>query len=72
MPGKYGLSKAKLVQVSDIKQAAYDGHGYDGKPKPTLDTVVYTIGENCSEEKASRNFSITILLENNTVCCTGS
>ncbi|AHB42018.1 hypothetical protein RAAC3_TM7C00001G0152 [Candidatus Saccharibacteria bacterium RAAC3_TM7_1] len=72
MPSKYELSKAKLVQVSDIKQAAYDGYGYDGNPKPTLDTAVYTIGENCNGEKANRNFSITVLLENNTVYCVGS
>jgi len=72
MPTKYELSKAKLVRVSEIKQAAYDGYGYDGDPKPTLDAAVYTIGENCSGEKANRNFSITVLLENNTVYCTGS
>lgn len=72
MPNKYELSKAKLLQVSDIKQAAYDGYGNDGNPKPTLDTAVYTIGENCNGEKADRNFSITILLENNTVYCVGS
>lgn len=72
MPSKYELSKAKLVQVSDIKQAAYDGYGYDGNPKPTLNTAVYTIGENCNGEKANRNFSITVLLENNTVYCVGS
>lgn len=72
MPSKYDLPKAKLVKVSDIKQAAYDGYGYDGNPKPTLSAAVYTIGENCGGEKGKRNFSITILLENSTVYCAGS
>lgn len=72
MPSKYDLPKARLVKVSDIKQASYNGNGYDGNPKPTLDTAVYTIGENCNAEKGSYAFSITVLLENNTVYCTGS
>lgn len=39
---------------------------------PTTDTAVYAIGENCDGVKSSRNFSLTILLENNTTYCQGS
>lgn len=72
MPSKYELSKAKLAQVSDIKQTEYDGYGYDGNPKPTLKIAVYTIGENCSGKAGKHNFFVTILLENDTVYCQGS
>lgn len=72
MPSKYDLSKTNLVIVTDIQQAAYDGYGYDGDPQPTQETAVYVIGENCDGQKADRNFSVTIRLENNTVSCVGS
>ena len=40
--------------------------------QPTTDTAVYTMGEDCDGVESARNFSLTILLENNETYCQGS
>lgn len=66
MPSVGDLSDVDLAHVKDIKQATYTS-----EPTPTQDTAVYTIGEDCSGQKASRYYSVTILLSDNSVYCSG-
>lgn len=71
-PTKYQLPKENYVYISDIKQTAYDGIGYDGNPQTSTEHAVYTIGKDCSDNTSSSSFAIRILLENDTIYCSGS
>lgn len=71
LPNKGDLATTKLLAVTQILEADHDGQVYDGAPKPTLDTAVYAIGENCDGQKDPSNYTFKVLLEDGTVDCKG-
>ncbi|NCU30924.1 DUF4190 domain-containing protein [Candidatus Saccharibacteria bacterium] len=70
LPDYYYVSDMtyKLIVIEDVI-----GKTFDGDPiQPTTSTAVYAMGEDCNGNKSTRNFSITILLEDGTKYCQGS
>lgn len=62
LPAASDLSTSSLAQVTSI---AGDG-------EPTTDTAIYKTGTNCDGASVTRNYAITILLENGSPYCQGS
>lgn len=58
----------KLESITGSAETTLDGKAI----KPTTDTVVYAAGEDCDGVESTRNFSLTILLENGQTYCQDS
>ncbi len=61
--GSFPTADQLLTDELEVVQAV------DNKGEPTLDTALYVTGKNCSDEVASRYYSITIKLEGGGTYC---
>lgn len=62
LPNASDLATSNLAQVTSIT----------GEGEPTTDKAVFKTGTNCDGVAATRNYAITILLENGSTYCQGS
>lgn len=62
LPSADDLTASSLAQITSVTS--------DGEP--TTDTAVFKTGANCDGTASSRNYAITILLENGSSYCQGS